>query len=158
MHGRHACEHGSGDCGSVQVTAACIVTQMYYLNKALDTFNTAIVTPVYYVMFTTCTLVVSCVLFQPRQAGVAVVSELCGFAVIVAGTFLLHTTKDLDVGSPTAAVALGLRGASAAGAVAAAAEMEEGGGPARDEAAVLLRPATARLLERETSTTEGRTR
>jgi hypothetical protein len=34
----------------------CILTQMNYLNKALDLFNTAIVSPVYYVMFTVLTI------------------------------------------------------------------------------------------------------
>ena len=38
--------------------AACVVTQMNYLNRALDVFNAAVVTPVYYVGFTTCTLFV----------------------------------------------------------------------------------------------------
>ncbi len=35
---------------------ACILTQMNYLNKALDLFNTAIVSPGYYVMFTILTI------------------------------------------------------------------------------------------------------
>ena len=41
-----------------------IVTQMNYLNKALDTFNTAVVTPIYYVLFTTATIVASAILFN----------------------------------------------------------------------------------------------
>jgi hypothetical protein len=73
------------------------MTQMLYLNKALDVFNTAIVSPVYYVMFTSCTIVVSTILFQNQQETRAAVTELCGFATIVSGTFLLHTTKDFDV-------------------------------------------------------------
>ena len=44
-------------CASV--VAACVVTQMNYLNRALDVFNAAVVTPVYYVLFTTCTLAAS---------------------------------------------------------------------------------------------------
>ena len=32
---------------------------MNYLNKALDLFNTAVVTPIYYVMFTTATIAAS---------------------------------------------------------------------------------------------------
>jgi len=36
--------------------AVCIAIQMNYLNKALDIFNTSIVTPIYYVMFTTLTI------------------------------------------------------------------------------------------------------
>ena len=41
-----------------------IITQMNYLNKALDTFNTAVVTPIYYVFFTTSTIVASAILFN----------------------------------------------------------------------------------------------
>lgn len=37
---------------------------MNYLNKALDLFNTAIVSPIYYVMFTTFTIIASVILFQ----------------------------------------------------------------------------------------------
>jgi len=42
----------------------CIVVQMNYLNKALDVFNTCIVTPVYYVFFTTLVIVASSILFK----------------------------------------------------------------------------------------------
>lgn len=42
----------------------CVVTQMNYLNKALDVFNTAVVTPIYYVMFTTLTLTASSIMFK----------------------------------------------------------------------------------------------
>lgn len=48
----------------MQVVAVCVVTQMNYLNKALDLFNTAIVSPIYYVMFTTFTITASVILFQ----------------------------------------------------------------------------------------------
>jgi len=80
-----------------QVVVMCIMTQMNYLNKALDLFNTAIVSPVYYVMFTVLTIVASIVLFQDIQTGIQLMSEMSGFVTIVAGTFLLHTTKDLDL-------------------------------------------------------------
>jgi magnesium transporter len=48
----------------LQVVATCIMTQMNYLNKALDLFNTAIVSPVYYVMFTLLTIIASIIMFQ----------------------------------------------------------------------------------------------
>ena len=51
-------------CRAVQVVGVCVVTQMNYLNKALDLFNTAIVSPIYYVMFTTFTIIASVILFQ----------------------------------------------------------------------------------------------
>ena len=50
-----------------QVVAAAVVTQMNYLNKALDLFNTAIVSPIYYVMFTVFTISASVILFQVRR-------------------------------------------------------------------------------------------
>ena len=53
---------------ALQVVAVCVVTQMNYLNKALDLFNTAIVSPIYYVMFTTFTITASVILFQVTSA------------------------------------------------------------------------------------------
>lgn len=48
----------------VQVVVACLLTQMNYLNKALDLFNTAIVSPIYYVMFTLLTIIATVIMFQ----------------------------------------------------------------------------------------------
>eukprot|EP00250_Pteridium_aquilinum_P016255 c23026_g2_i2 orf=646-1563(-) len=48
----------------VTVVVTCILTQMIYLNKALDTFNTAIVSPIYYVMFTSLTILASVIMFK----------------------------------------------------------------------------------------------
>ena len=82
------------------VVAACVVTQMNYLNRALDTFNAAVVTPVYYVGFTTCTLASSSIVFEDyaRLSAVSVASQLCGFLVILCGVFVLQVTKDVDQG------------------------------------------------------------
>ncbi|GJN14457.1 hypothetical protein PR202_gb01289 [Eleusine coracana subsp. coracana] len=46
------------------VVVSCIVTQMNYLNKALDTFNTAVVSPIYYTMFTSLTILASVIMFK----------------------------------------------------------------------------------------------
>ncbi|XP_062207673.1 probable magnesium transporter NIPA4 isoform X3 [Phragmites australis] len=46
------------------VVVACIVTQVNYLNKALDTFNTAVVSPIYYTMFTSLTILASVIMFK----------------------------------------------------------------------------------------------
>ncbi|KAJ3068606.1 hypothetical protein HDU98_008261 [Podochytrium sp. JEL0797] len=69
----------------------CGVTQINYLNKALNIFSTAIVTPIYFVCFTTATLVCSAVLFRDFAftSGVQLVSALVGFLVIVGGVALL---------------------------------------------------------------------
>eukprot|EP00243_Klebsormidium_subtile_P002721 TRINITY_DN15517_c0_g1_i1.p1 TRINITY_DN15517_c0_g1~~TRINITY_DN15517_c0_g1_i1.p1 ORF type:complete len:373 (-),score=105.88 TRINITY_DN15517_c0_g1_i1:144-1262(-) len=79
------------------IVVTCVLTQMNYLNKALDTFNTAIVSPIYYVMFTTLTILASVIMFKDwsRQNAAQIVTELCGFVTILAGTFLLHSTKDM---------------------------------------------------------------
>mmetsp|Transcript_6825 Transcript_6825/g.17840 ORF Transcript_6825/g.17840 Transcript_6825/m.17840 type:complete len:373 (+) Transcript_6825:152-1270(+) len=78
------------------VVILCVVTQMNYLNKALDIFNTAIVSPIYYVMFTIATILASLILFQDVQSWTQIATEFCGFVTVVGGTFLLHTTKDMD--------------------------------------------------------------
>ena len=96
------------------VVIAAVVTQMNYLNKALDLFNTAIVTPIYYVMFTTLTIAASMIMFREQQTTAAVMTELSGFVTIVCGTFLLHATKDLELPLssllPALGVGTGLRG------------------------------------------------
>nr|ACU17746.1 unknown [Glycine max] len=73
---------------------------MNYLNKVLDTFNTAVVSPIYYVMFTTFTIVASVIMFKDwdRQSPTQVITEICGFVTILSGTFLLHKTKDMADG------------------------------------------------------------
>ncbi|KAF5471143.1 hypothetical protein F2P56_011606 [Juglans regia] len=80
------------------VVATCVITQMNYLNKALDTFNTAIVSPIYYVMFTTLTILASVIMFKDwdDQSGGTILTEICGFIVVVSGTILLHATKDFE--------------------------------------------------------------
>ncbi|XP_042054066.1 probable magnesium transporter NIPA4 [Salvia splendens] len=85
----------------VMIVLSCVLTQMNYLNKALDTFNTAVVSPIYYVMFTSLTIVASVIMFKDwdRQNLTQIVTELCGFVTILSGTFLLHKTKDMADGS-----------------------------------------------------------
>ncbi|KAG8364062.1 hypothetical protein BUALT_Bualt19G0087000 [Buddleja alternifolia] len=83
------------------VVLVCVLTQMNYLNKALDTFNTAVVSPIYYVMFTSFTILASVIMFKDwdRQNPTQIVTEMCGFVTILSGTFLLHKTKDMVDGS-----------------------------------------------------------
>ena len=78
--------------------ATCITIQMNYLNKSLDIFNTSLVTPLYYVMFTTLTITASAILFKEweRLTGSDIVGALCGFLIIVCGVFLLHAFKDIN--------------------------------------------------------------
>nr|XP_043635029.1 probable magnesium transporter NIPA1 isoform X2 [Erigeron canadensis] len=81
------------------------VMQLNYLNKALDTFNINVVSPVYYVMFTSLTILASVIMFKDwdDQSATQITTEVCGFVTILCGTFLLHKTKDLETagaGSP----------------------------------------------------------
>ena len=83
--------------GLIFAVLACVLTQMNYLNKALDIFNTSLVTPIYYVMFTTLTIIASAILFRewevmdPKDT----IGAICGFLTIVFGVFLLHAFKDV---------------------------------------------------------------
>ena len=72
---------------------------MIYLNRALDVYNTAVVTPLLYVVFTGCVIVASAVLFREwgSLSEEDIVGNLCGFFVIIAGIFLLQTFRDLDI-------------------------------------------------------------
>ena len=78
----------------------CITVQMNYLNKSLDIFNTSLVTPIYYVMFTTLTITASAILFKEWEQLTSknIVGSICGFSTIICGVFLLHAFKDLNLG------------------------------------------------------------
>ncbi|XP_037446975.1 probable magnesium transporter NIPA2 isoform X4 [Triticum dicoccoides] len=46
------------------VVIICCLVQLNYLNKALDSFNTAVVSPVYYVMFTILTILANMIMYK----------------------------------------------------------------------------------------------
>jgi magnesium transporter len=83
---------------------ATLLTEIIYLNKALNLFNAALVTPTYYVYFTSATIVTSAVLFRGfRGTGIQIATMAMGFLTIVAGVVLLQMSKSAkDV--PDAAV------------------------------------------------------
>lgn len=80
------------------ITISCVVTQLNYLNKALDTFNTAVVSPIYYAMFTSFTILASAIMFKDYsgQSVSSITSELCGFITVLSGTTVLHSTREPD--------------------------------------------------------------
>ncbi|VAH66550.1 unnamed protein product [Triticum turgidum subsp. durum] len=82
----------------VTVSAICLIIQLVYLNKALDTFNTALVSPIYYAMFTTLTILASAIMFKDwsGQSASIIASETCGFLTVLAGIIVLHSTKESD--------------------------------------------------------------
>lgn len=77
------------------VVVAAVLTQMTYLNIALDLFSTALVTPLYYAGFTTLTLLASAAMFRTVQGWAATATQASGFVTILCGTTLLHVTRDL---------------------------------------------------------------
>ncbi|KAE8716858.1 putative magnesium transporter NIPA7 [Hibiscus syriacus] len=90
------------------IAAICVVTQLIYLNKALDTFNAALVSPVYYVMFTTLTIIASVIMFKDwsgQNAG-SIASEICGFITVLSlsGTIILHVTREQEPPPPVGTV------------------------------------------------------
>ncbi|XP_076134673.1 magnesium transporter NIPA2 isoform X1 [Alosa pseudoharengus] len=87
---------------------ACVSTQINYLNKALDIFNTSLVTPIYYVFFTTSVLTCSAILFKEweHMATDDIIGTLSGFFTIIVGIFLLHAFKDVNVSLATLAVTI----------------------------------------------------
>ncbi|THH22376.1 hypothetical protein EUX98_g8212 [Antrodiella citrinella] len=71
-----------------------LITEIYYLNIALAMFNTAMVTPTYYVCFTFCTLVTSVILYKGLKApGSQIMTIVLAFAVICTGIFILQMSK-----------------------------------------------------------------
>ncbi|KAF2457483.1 magnesium transporter NIPA-domain-containing protein [Lineolata rhizophorae] len=83
---------------------ATLLVEIVYLNKALNLFNAALVTPTYYVYFTSSTIVTSAILFQGFKGTAASISTvIMGFLQICAGVVLLQLSKSAkDV--PDAAV------------------------------------------------------
>ncbi|KAG6035176.1 hypothetical protein E4U19_000006 [Claviceps sp. Clav32 group G5] len=77
------------------LTGVCILTQMNYFNKALASFPTNIVNPLYYVTFTTATLCASFILFSGFNTTdpVNTLSLLCGFLVTFTGVYLLNLSR-----------------------------------------------------------------
>ncbi|XP_067853755.1 magnesium transporter NIPA2-like [Heptranchias perlo] len=75
-----------------------ISTQINYLNKALDIFNTSVVTPIYYVFFTTVVITCSVILFKEwNNVDIKnVIGIISGFCTITLGIFLLHAFKDIQ--------------------------------------------------------------
>ncbi|XP_030305813.1 magnesium transporter NIPA3 [Calypte anna] len=76
-----------------------VSTQINYLNKALDVFNTSLVTPIYYVCFTTTVVTCSIILFKEWSSMDPgdIVGALSGFCSIIIGIFLLHAFKNTNI-------------------------------------------------------------
>lgn len=75
-------------------TAAAVAVQLAYLNRALDAFPAALVTPLYYALFTGGTLAAAACLYGGRVASAADgVLLVAGLATVVTAVVLLHSTE-----------------------------------------------------------------
>ncbi|KAK4044087.1 magnesium transporter NIPA-domain-containing protein [Parachaetomium inaequale] len=81
-----------------------LLTEIIFLNKALNLFNAALVTPTYYVYFTSTTIISSAILFRGfKGTPTSIITVVNGFLTICAGVVLLQLSKSAkDV--PDAAV------------------------------------------------------
>lgn len=77
----------------------CIIVQMNYLNKALDIFNTSVVTPIYYVMFTILVIIASGILFREweHMKFEDILGCICGFLILMIAVFTLNAFKDFKI-------------------------------------------------------------
>ncbi|TVY37524.1 Magnesium transporter [Lachnellula occidentalis] len=71
-----------------------LVTEIIFLNKALNLFNAALVTPTYYVLFTSSTIITSAILFRGfKGTPTSIITVVMGFFVICCGVILLQLSK-----------------------------------------------------------------
>ncbi|KAI3418950.1 hypothetical protein GPALN_008043 [Globodera pallida] len=71
----------------------CISVQLVYLNKSLDIYNTSMVTPIYYVFFTSFVILASSILYKEWACLGAsdVIGNVIGFLTTVIGIFQVYT-------------------------------------------------------------------
>ncbi|GFG11725.1 magnesium transporter NIPA2 [Aspergillus udagawae] len=121
-----------------------LLTEIIYLNKALNLFNAALVTPTYYVFFTSSTIVSSAILFQGfKGTGMQIATVILGFLQICAGVVLLQLSKSAkDV--PDAAVFKGDLDQIREVAAQEEPETEPKADSIRGAAAIIRRISTAR--------------
>lgn len=83
----------------IMTTAVFIAIQMNYLNKALDIFNTGIVTPIYYVIFTSLVILASAILFKEwvHMSAEDVIGDVCGFFIVIVAVILLNAFQNMDI-------------------------------------------------------------
>lgn len=76
-----------------------ISLQVYYLNRALDLFNTGLVTPILYVFFTGLVIVASAILFHEWNSlnWKCYVGLVFGLICTVVGIFMMHIFKKANV-------------------------------------------------------------
>ncbi|KAI6239549.1 Magnesium transporter NIPA2 [Aphelenchoides fujianensis] len=78
---------------------ACVSVQLIYLNKSLDIYNTSMVTPIYYVFFTTFVIIASSILYKEWSCLGAsdVIGNVIGFLTTIIGIFQMQLFRDVDI-------------------------------------------------------------
>ncbi|XP_010665029.1 probable magnesium transporter NIPA6 isoform X2 [Vitis vinifera] len=89
---------GSLTVMSIKAIGIAIKLTLEGSSQALDTFNTAVVSPIYYALFTSFTILASAIMFKDwsGQSASSIVSVLCGFITVLSGTMVLHSTREPD--------------------------------------------------------------
>ncbi|CAD5221079.1 unnamed protein product [Bursaphelenchus okinawaensis] len=79
--------------------AICISVQMIYLNKSLDIYNTSMVTPIYYVFFTTLVILASGILYKEWSCLGAsdIIGNVIGFLTTIIGIFQMQLFRDVEL-------------------------------------------------------------
>ncbi|CAG9531564.1 unnamed protein product [Cercopithifilaria johnstoni] len=77
----------------------CISVQLIYLNKSLDMYNTSMVTPIYYVFFTTFVILASSILYKEwsRLGASDVLGNVVGFLITIIGIFQMQLFRDVNI-------------------------------------------------------------
>ncbi|GJU65207.1 probable magnesium transporter NIPA6 [Tanacetum coccineum] len=90
--------NGSLTVMSVKAIGIAIKLTLEGSSQALDTFNTAVVSPIYYALFTSFTILASAIMFKDwsGQSASTIISVLCGFMTVLSGTMILHGTREPD--------------------------------------------------------------
>ena len=79
-------------CAFLMLVLILIIIQLNYLNKSLDTFNTAVVTTAYYILFTIFVMLNSTLLFKEffNVSFEDFIICMCGFSVIVCALIMIR--------------------------------------------------------------------
>ncbi|VDN52280.1 unnamed protein product [Dracunculus medinensis] len=77
----------------------CISVQLIYLNKSLDMYNTSMVTPIYYVFFTSFVILASSILYKEWSCLGAsdVLGNVIGFLITIIGIFQMQLFRDVNI-------------------------------------------------------------
>lgn len=85
--------------GLVAVLAVSVLTQFYFINKALECFSSNMFEAIYYVTFTSTVILASALLFREWTALTVTdsLAMLCGLATVCVGVILLRISHEASI-------------------------------------------------------------